>query len=1262
MTGPGKLPPLLVEQIFQFDPANSGIKPILTEHPPPEGSTAASPPANACTHEYTLKATQSVLQPDLSVNTKVKAALVCKFCRVHVDVEVQNGNKSRSCPNSIASLHHFVPLKHKISRPEHVVFQWRCSLADCGAQLLIAYRKPRLSESDRLLLVSQDLLESRFQETKYRGEDIRKVTPLEVLTRLHTYIRDALNSNSTRRTIQPHNKRFMEAFGESGRDCAELLTRLGFKDGGDGSWSLPDPPYFHRSLGQANTLREYLEDVQMEVQSWRSQFTTTDWPPAEPQLHRVLGIPDYAPVFRDNAGIKAQAHSLGALPDFPDAWISFAYDCQTNTDPNNKAYYMECLKNISLARDSVDLQTKFSLLSSQGNLTCGELLEVCKELNIFPRLVASGASDVQILNEIRRGQKFDNTHTDAWTHTLEGLHLLGKHINSNVMIRVSETPVNTYESALQWLGAETCTDDVILKVLHDDKVHADVTNGLTADAALATIRHHRATANADRMLPRDRQAPENHDQPAMSIEEACSVIGMGVNINDVNPEVLGTLIDQKLFDTNHPKADMALATLRAHFGFDEPNALPKVSEPVGLESYGNTCYLNSILQYYFSISGIRNVVLEYDDYKLLPGPDGKFIKECRVGQRNIESDEIQGGQLFAATLQRLFWRMIKTFGPTTIAEKELVERAFLDPRYYALLDRGQVAKPAAPSSSDGTAVASDQGSEAGKEPQSKDKDEDTKMADAPAECAEAVLAPDGTLLNVVANAVESQTEEKPCGRPPSKSPPLKRLNNGKLKSSETVGRDSSADAMEISTQVESPKTPSDNANDAIQGNGMEIDEAKPSQVAEPAKPHEETATTTKPEAALKVSDEEIRTAVEKVAREQHDAVEVHDNIMMRLRAGLKPQGHDSSNEQVDVLSKLYTIGMTETTTDASGFPLGGVTGKDTEDSSIQLSVPQKDTQLNTLLDDYFALGSRLQQEKESYFFKTMRDPPSLLQINIPHNSYNKEEQRTFKVEYQVRLEDEIYLDRFLDRKSDDADIKTRRQAFWKLRAEVVKMEHERDWIARGYAKGARSVGNSTTGPSALTHTTDYLRGLSDVNNLLGEAGLESLDDPDGLAEELAKEGESSSKRLSDLETSLAEKQQALQQFFEDDKFKTVKYRLAVVFVHSGGSAGGHYFTFIRDFGRNIWRKYNDGNVNKVPPHDVEESIFKHTRRYGGGLRGTPTFVVYVPDEAKQEIVQPVCREPELADERQPRSMHRDETKWDNAQHHRAQLPTPEGRW
>lgn len=75
-----------------------------------------------------------------------------------------------------------------------------------------------------------------------------------------------------------------------------------------------------------------------------------------------------------------------------------------------------------------------------------------------------------------------------------------------------------------------------------------------------------------------------------------------------------------------------------------------------------------------------------------------------------------------------------------------------------------------------------------------------------------------------------------------------------------------------------------------------------------------------------------------------------------------------------------------------------------------------------------------------------------------------------------------------------------------------------------------------------------------------------------------------------------------------------------MFIHRGGATSGHYWIYIHDFERKIWRKYNDGYVTKVD----EAEVFGHDPLIPPA---TPYFLTYIRNGIQDQLIDCVRREP-----------------------------------
>jgi ubiquitin carboxyl-terminal hydrolase 25/28 len=64
--------------------------------------------------------------------------------------------------------------------------------------------------------------------------------------------------------------------------------------------------------------------------------------------------------------------------------------------------------------------------------------------------------------------------------------------------------------------------------------------------------------------------------------------------------------------------------------------------PVGLRNIGNTCYLNSLLQFYFTVKPFRDMVIGIEDFKM--DLNDENLKKKQVGSRKVSRREIERSQ------------------------------------------------------------------------------------------------------------------------------------------------------------------------------------------------------------------------------------------------------------------------------------------------------------------------------------------------------------------------------------------------------------------------------------------------------------------------------------------------------------------------------------------------------------------------------------------------------------------------------------------
>ncbi|KAJ6440987.1 ubiquitin hydrolase [Purpureocillium lavendulum] len=459
-----------------------------------------------------------------------------------------------------------------------------CSAPPCTFHMTLEVSEPRMGTWwVKLLLdreaICEQLRVAREQEpSRYEGatDDWAYQAPLN----LNTYLKNLLESTPDDvRSISKRNKRFAVLFGPR---CFSIFQHLEFteqvidRDGVDEGSFTPAPPAPSggpSGTTEIGTYRAYLEDVRAEVQCLIHKAGQAAEKPTycTPVLHKDLQCAE-VPNLNGNALVNLDRYKLlGILPGQAREVIVNAYKRQWELLPSRRRALVDGL--MAVANDSGD-----ELLSDYA-ITQSSVFE--------SQLQRQGTSDE------------DGLSTQA-------LNFLGLQ------------PPNNY------------TADSIIQAFRQ-KLAKDPAEAVTARSMLMVI----ARASTDDIY----QASLLMESDAkMSLETARAILGLGSS--DVPWQTAADATKKKLDDsqgseeketlldaleavadhTNSPTLKQAVLEMRNSSGIMNYGGSSKqpadLSLPVGLHNIGNTCYLNSLLQYLFTVKPIRDVVLNYDQLRL----------------------------------------------------------------------------------------------------------------------------------------------------------------------------------------------------------------------------------------------------------------------------------------------------------------------------------------------------------------------------------------------------------------------------------------------------------------------------------------------------------------------------------------------------------------------------------------------------------------------------------------------------------------------
>ncbi|KAK9562640.1 ubiquitin-specific protease ubp2 [Aspergillus fumigatus] len=1198
----GKTAPRLVQDLYDYDPTNppGTGRNLLSEVPPvfPEGHEGSldfiSP--SACHHQYMTKSNQSFLpqaEQKRSTGNPSKVSAVCWKCRYHLQLVVSSTPGIGQSSQGFADhLHHLV---YKSGRqkggasPAEITpkgqtvetFQYECSYLTCPVTVAVRIASPILADEWVRQLVDPDLLRQRADEAiathPERLEGVGRPSPITVLENLRTYISNALHNSQQSKSISAINKRFMTCFGVEGRPCKDLLEFLGFSVKNEGFWEPPKPNPWAEYPYQ-DQLKIFLDDVIHELSALieqrplaekkSHQVQNTDTPALSDILYAMDAL-DYPKALRANEFQMAPApyyEDLGVVEDMSASSVVEAFNRQVSIDPARSPLYLQCLKSIGNLRGGDDAQiieTAVQLAYAEGRYTQEDIVDAYRYFGLDhndPRL-----TDESIIGKF---YAFMSSTTQENESRIR-LWRIGDSRRSERIKSVAEDRVTNVEQAEIFLGVDSTTSDEFVLTMYTTKVNDNPETRDIARRAVELIAEGRNSAVLRHFLKTGEMTTGEMDVadayrllqiPDRTVDDAAIMAAYTICVDEAPGQA--ERYYQALSIIAKEKNSSLLSSMIAGPGAESGRDLSEW--PVGLQNIGNTCYLNSLLQFYFSIRPFREMVLDFESFRM--ELDDESLSKKRVGSREVLKKEVERSQTFLRELRTLFQNMITSSNSFVTPRPELARLTLISPSNEAAIRRRStisMTRPGGLGEINGMPIMGPLG------PPLPMADQTQSPTDAETETPKRKTTSD---VDSEATLV-SETAKPDTSLGPSED-----------KENEVPPADAMLTDIPVSQDIESNLSPKDETPAIAFG--------PPNQP--PPVPPRPTIQVDPQKQLL----EEVEIGA------QQDVTEVINNVLFQSQCAIKPIAFAQDGEQLDQVKDLF-YGRTKSYILAEA----GARSKEEWWCDIKVDVATGPRDIYSAIDGAFDAQKVNVDDTVVEQFGAISKLPPVLQIQVQRVQFDPVKKSSFKSTHHLELKETIYLDRYMD--TQHPEIMNRRRQCWEWKNTLKTLEDRRAELLRQTENDGLDMATLFDSARAVIEDLDQLKADP-------ETADDGLDFNPQLPSELAQLSQIAKAELNYVEQEIKDTQTMISSQFVD--FKHLAYRLYAVFVHHGSVEFGHYYIYIFDFRKNVWRKYNDTEVTEVTNTD---EIFKNQERQNPP---TPYFLVYVNDGLKGRLADPVCRQ------------------------------------
>ncbi|KAI0438655.1 cysteine proteinase [Xylaria telfairii] len=1120
-----------------------------------------------------------LLLPDqiYEANDRSFLSILCADCRHHFYLETYKawarGVNSPEHPN-----HMLIPSPVDYDDYEYAqgTTAFVCAVQDCFYMVKVTVKPPKLTPAQISMLQDDNRILRNLQLAQ--ADDPQRysdMTPLwatgSTVPTLAKYIEDRLSKpHGDILKIKKRNKKFNVSFG---KDFDDLLRSLGFQERSDEEdeecWYITAPEPLPAGLSTpVDSLRAHLQDVLEELRTLLPASNTTPaWEALTDALPGSLPTNEEALPVGNNIS-EDDLVLLGCRKQFSPLWFSWAAILLASLCPSRRDLFLEAgLRCISERSEEASLS--IIMYKSQFDQVLSVDTQVQSAFAFFGASPEDGKDTDYILNKYRTmvdAEKSEAFKSEASRH----LEIISNHLGADLLGDVARgdslaaRPPSVNSSNRRMSIGSACR---LLKI--DADYPADLIRELAAVAEKEAGRE--KVLEAIEILS-DLKSQQNKQADAQTLKEVAYFLRATTNI------AVGQF-DNSARPWPSPTTESVTA----------------FTTPPGLKNIGNTCYLNSLLQYFYNVKPIRDMVLSYDQIQL--GLDEISVKNRLTGGNGtrVTLEEAIVARQFIEELRRLFSELQTTTGAAACPSQKLANTA-LSSAKDILTSQSQDQPPPLPARPSPAP------------PVSPSNDPDT------------------------VNVTMEPTNEHHITRSDS--------------SQTLVNEIEDTDATYVKEQKNILSRPStSNARESSVEDRALLDTVE----------HVEDITTGEPPSPLTLEQKfaQISQRLEKSDRSgtsQQDVEEIIGNILEHLMRAIRPDGpmEGKPNLQADKITKLFFTTIVNSTIKTTVENDKSTTASSIDEDVLNEEVvperwitafPHPDQKhrlkhnLYEALDRYFAY--ELLSDGSLARYTTIRALPPIVHICIQRSNASG-----VKNKNPVIIPEELYLDRYME-VAAGSDLWNTRRRVWAIKERVQGLEPGGSISVENIFK-TPGLHPSDTYPTTHPHGDQDLksRGVIDLESELwrdirprikrGPVPTQlgqTIEPRPSKRMSLPREAETKSSETSNFSDILWKAGQCMDIENSDelnelrreaanafDSIEQHKYCLHAMICHGGGMNAGHYWVWVRDFRNQVWYKYNDSVVTKDS---------RHTQQVIDELNnsGDPYYVAYVQDELKDDLVE-----------------------------------------